>query len=31
MIAYELLARSDTANFKALLPSFKDWVNRTED
>jgi nicotinamidase-related amidase len=31
MIAYELLRRSDTANFKALLPSFKDWVNRTED
>lgn len=31
MIAYELLARSDTASFKALLPSFKDWVNRTED
>lgn len=31
MIAYELLGRSDTANFKALLPQFKDWVNRTED
>jgi nicotinamidase-related amidase len=31
MIAYELLGRSDTAHFKALLPSFKDWVNRTED
>ncbi len=31
MIAYELLKRSDTANFKALLPSFKDWVNRNED
>ena len=31
MIAYELLRRSDSANFKALLPSFKDWVNRTED
>ena len=31
MIAYELLGRSDTANFKALLPAFKDWVNRSED
>jgi nicotinamidase-related amidase len=31
MIAYELLRRSDTAHFKALLPQFKDWVNRTED
>lgn len=31
MIAYELLKRSDTANFKALLPSFKEWVNRSED
>ncbi len=31
MIAYELLGRSDSASFKALLPSFKDWVNRTED
>jgi nicotinamidase-related amidase len=31
MIAYELLRRSDSANFKALLPQFKDWVNRTED
>jgi nicotinamidase-related amidase len=31
MIAYELLKRSDTANFKALLPQFKDWVNRSED
>jgi nicotinamidase-related amidase len=31
MIAYELLGRSDSANFKALLPRFKDWVNRTGD
>jgi nicotinamidase-related amidase len=31
MMAYELLRRSDGADFKALLPSFKDWVNRTED
>jgi nicotinamidase-related amidase len=31
MIAYELLRRSDGAGFKALLPSFKEWVNRTED
>jgi nicotinamidase-related amidase len=31
MMAYELLGRSDSANFKALLPQFKDWINRTED
>jgi nicotinamidase-related amidase len=31
MIAYELLRRSDGASFKALLPSFKEWVNRSED
>jgi len=31
MMAYELLRRSDSASFKALLPQFKDWVNRTED
>lgn len=31
MMAYELLGRSDGANFKVLLPSFKEWVNRTED
>jgi hypothetical protein len=30
-MAYELLGRSDTAHFKALLPQFKDWVNRTEE
>lgn len=31
MMAYELLGRSDTASFKALLPSFKEWVKRDDD
>lgn len=31
MTAYELLRRSDGPDFKALLPYFKEWVNRDED
>ena len=31
MMAYELLGRSDSASFKALLPQFKEWVNRSEE
>jgi nicotinamidase-related amidase len=31
MMAYELLQRSDTPAFKALLPAFKEWTSRDVD
>jgi nicotinamidase-related amidase len=31
MIAYELLGRSDTPEFKALLPTFKGWTAADDD
>ncbi len=31
MIAYELLGRSDTPAFKALLPTFKGWTSSDDD
>ena len=31
MIAYELLGRSDTPAFKALLPTFKGWTSADDD
>jgi nicotinamidase-related amidase len=31
MVSYEFLGRSDIPEFKALLPAFKEWVNRNED
>jgi nicotinamidase-related amidase len=31
MMAYELLGRSDTPAFKALLPAFKEWTSRDAD
>jgi len=31
MIAYELLGRSDTPAFKALLPTLKGWTSTDDD